>query len=247
MNANNQQNGARDRSLGKWAHIKQLISENRIGILCLQETHLDDEREQAIQNLFARQLVIVKSANTENARGRGGVAIVLNKSLLRTNGLAAPTIIVPGRAILLRVKTHQEGETTILNVYAPTQSEENKQFWITLSEYFAAHPTKRPDMMVGDFNIVEDRIDRLPMRHGSDPEQAVDALDDLKRTLRMKDGWRNTFPERKAWTYYRQQHQDNMGSKSRIDRIYIVNKVLETALDWKITPCHLSDHHMVSV
>ncbi|KAF9536850.1 hypothetical protein CPC08DRAFT_613899, partial [Agrocybe pediades] len=90
---------------------------------------------------------------------------------------------------------------------------------------------------------VEDRIDRLPMRD-RDPEATVNALDDLKCTLRLMDGWRNTYPTDKNWTY-RQQNEN--GSKSRIDRIYVTQKVFRTAREWRIEPCHISDHSFALV
>lgn len=53
--------------------------------------------------------------------------------------------------------------------------------------------------MAGDMDVVEDAIDWLPPR--ADPAEALDALDSLKRQLRLLDGWRNTFPDTRSYTY----------------------------------------------
>ncbi|KAF9539431.1 hypothetical protein CPC08DRAFT_770971 [Agrocybe pediades] len=145
---------------GKWANVKAMMYEKRIGILLVQEAHLDERREHDLQELFQRQLTILNSADPENPRARA----------------------VPGRAMLARVKTAADKTLTILNVYAPNRDEENRTFWETLNAYFEQNPAHKPDIMAGDFNIVEDRIDRLPMRD-CDPEATVNALDDLKSTL----------------------------------------------------------------
>jgi hypothetical protein len=53
--------------------------------------------------------------------------------------------------------------------------------------------------MLGDFNIVEDSIDRLPCH--SDNHNAVEALQDLKTLLHLEEGWRKSNPNTKAFTY----------------------------------------------
>jgi hypothetical protein len=65
--------------------------------------------------------------------------------------------------------------------------------------------------------MIEDAIDRLPVH--KDQDDMVEALDELKQTLRLEDGWRNTFPTPLAYTYL--QSNGNR-SQSRINRIYTV-------------------------
>jgi len=134
-----------------------------------------------------------------------------------------------------------------LVVYAPNVTEteglENADFWRVLTEYFENHPEDKPDILAGDCNVVEDMIDRLPVR--SDPMSATDALDDLKSALRMDDGWRTTYPAQKAYTFL----QSATASQSRIDRIYTTQKIIRTAREWKIETNTIpgTDHRIVSV
>jgi hypothetical protein len=96
--------------------------------------------------------------------------------------------------------------------------------------------------MGGDFNMVEDAIDRLPTH--ADQYSQVEALDELKSELNLKDGWRDTYPTTKAYTF----HQTATGSQSRIDRFYVTPLVLATAREWKIETIGVStDHKMISV
>ncbi|KAJ7873734.1 hypothetical protein B0H13DRAFT_2348892 [Mycena leptocephala] len=72
------------------------------------------------------------------------------------------------------------------------------------------HGVHVPDIMLGDMNIVEDAIDRL--LHRPDEDEAVNALSSFKYLLGFKDGWRDTNPDEKAYTF---THVS--GSHSRID------------------------------
>jgi exonuclease III len=96
--------------------------------------------------------------------------------------------------------------------------------------------------MLGDFNMVEDAIDRLPMHE--EQNRSPETLRELKHMLRLGDGWRSTFPDTKAYTF----HQMATGIKSRIDQIYVTNNLLERSQEWKINPTGIlnADHWMVS-
>ncbi|KAF5333956.1 hypothetical protein D9758_017592 [Tetrapyrgos nigripes] len=96
--------------------------------------------------------------------------------------------------------------------------------------------------MAGDMNMVEaGLIDRLPAR--DDLEDAVDALDEFKMLTQLRDGWRDMYPDRKAFTF------TTARSESRIDRIYTTDAILNASRDWKIQPTGIpgTDHWMVSV
>ncbi|KAF5335926.1 hypothetical protein D9758_018330 [Tetrapyrgos nigripes] len=98
--------------------------------------------------------------------------------------------------------------------------------------------------MAGDMNMVEAGvIDRLPAR--DDPEDAVDALDDFKISTQLRDGWRDTYPDTKAYTF----HQTATGSQSRIDRIYAMDPIMAASREWRIESTGVPgvDHWMVSV
>ena len=54
---------------------------------------------------------------------------------------------------------------TIPNVYAPNSPPDNKNFWNELDQAFNTNPFPYLDILLGDFNVVEDAIDRLPSRN----------------------------------------------------------------------------------
>ncbi|KAJ7266032.1 Endonuclease/exonuclease/phosphatase, partial [Mycena rebaudengoi] len=225
----------------KWYHVNQLMREGKFGVMIVGEAHLDDERCQNILNLFGRRLHIEFTQDPNSANKRG-VAFVLNKDLIKTDNIRQ-TVIVPGRAILLEMDWHGEDPLCMLGVYAPNAPGKNARFWRKIHHFFVTNPdAARPDIMGGDTNIVEDPLDRLPAR--KDADAPVTALDDLKSYLQLCDGWRETYPTTRAYTY----HQAATGVQSRLDRFYIKRSQFDQAYEWKIeTPGINTDHRLISV
>lgn len=111
-----------------------------------------------------------------------------------------------------------------MNVYAPNDTSANAAFWEEIHTYLVLHPILKPNVLGGNTNIVEDRLDQMPLRQGGDPPAAVNALDELKVHLRLRDRWREMFPDTKDFMYYQRSES---GSKSQIDHLYISSLVLK--------------------
>ncbi|KAF5371153.1 hypothetical protein D9758_004251 [Tetrapyrgos nigripes] len=236
----------------KWHHIDQVMREKRTGVLALQETHITEERRRFVERQFTRQLKVFISPDPDNPTGKGGVAVVLNKQYVEIEGTKA-TEIVPGRALLVQTTIHQD-RVNILAVYAPNVSGSNgkasTEFWKKIQTYYEKYPrTPKPNILMGDMNMVEDgMIDWLPAH--DDPNDAIDVLDQLKLQFGLKDGWRSTYPDKKAFMYPGKQTQTRTDcSQSRIDRIYVTDDLLQSAREWTMTPSGIpqTDHLMISV
>ncbi|KAJ7022462.1 Endonuclease/exonuclease/phosphatase, partial [Mycena alexandri] len=229
----------------KWYRVWQEMRETRTAVMIVGEAHMDDALRSQMNTLFARQLRVEFTPDPIAPRARAGLAIVLNKSLVLTEGVKTWEII-PGRAMLLEMK-NVDGKTSlsILGVYAPNAPSKNADFWRAIIAWFRAHPTvRRPDCMGGDTNIVEAPIDRLPAH--ADNVNATDALDELKEYLRLVDGWRETYPTTCAYTYHQSVVQG--GSQSRVDRIYIRRDLFDNTFEWGMQSVGLiTDHRMVTV
>lgn len=144
--------------------------------------------------------------------------------------------------ILTTITWHANSKIKILNIHAPNDPGSNKDFWIKINEIMTRNPHQKPNIMLGDFNLVEDSLDRLPCHH--DDANAVAALGELKSNMNLIDGWRRTNPDKREYTH---QHAPN-ASQGHIDRIYISNNMLSPSKDWDISPTNIeTDHWMVSV
>ncbi|KAH9913936.1 Endonuclease/exonuclease/phosphatase, partial [Fomitopsis serialis] len=223
----------------KWNEINQLVREDRIGLLCLQETHLSADDSDTVKKLYGRCLAIWNSPST-TASSQQGVAIVLNRELVDTANVHFQ-VLVPGRAALLRLHWHAEKRLTVLNVYAPNAPRDNAAFWQLLLSMAERGKYQTPDILAGDFNIVEEAIDRLPAKE--DNIAAVTSFRDLLRRFRLHDGWRTSEPTRKEYTF----PQRGSLSCSRLDRIYASMNLINSSHTWTIraTSVH-TDHKLVS-
>ncbi|KAH9843022.1 Endonuclease/exonuclease/phosphatase, partial [Rhodofomes roseus] len=223
----------------KWNEINQLLREKKIGILALQETHLDDDLTSEVHRLYGRRVRVFNSESA-NSTGAQGVAFALNREIVDTCGIETEDI-VPGRALLLRMRWHADRSLTVLNVYAPNGHTENAAFWTTLRDHFLRANTKKPDIVLGDFNLVEEAIDRLPARE--DPSAAVKCLKEFIDTVRVSDGWRLCEPTKKDYSF----PQRGGSSSSRLDRIYASRDILSRALTWEIRTTGVpTDHCLVT-
>ena len=157
----------------------------------------------------------------------GGVAFVLNRELINTKDINITTI-EQGRAITLTLKWHLTSQMTLLNIYTPNDYNEHTPFWTNISDqltYLQIHP----DMIMGDFNIVEDPIDRAPTH--LDKEDAISALRNLQKTHNMQDTWCHMFPTECTFTFC-----THTGTQSRLDRIYALPSHQKNI--WKTTPLY---------
>ncbi|KAI0772299.1 Endonuclease/exonuclease/phosphatase [Trametes elegans] len=224
------------------------MREERIAILLLQETHLTDRRVADIHRMYAGSIKILHSAHPDAPTQKEGVAFVLNSKLINTSG-AKLRVISPGRAAQLTVAWRGGDVRHLLCVYAPTSEGvvERRAFFRNVPIYYDQHPNVPcPHLMAGDFNNVEDPIDRLPVSLTHDA--SIEDLDDLKARLNLMlvDGWRATHPTECNYTFHRGTGES--ATMSRLDRIYINEEIYHFARQWEIKqPTIKTDHHLVMV
>lgn len=223
----------------KWWEVNQVVRRANIAVLADQETHLTESRIEALNRVFAASLRVVGSPDPINQTGARGVAFALNLRMLENPDFTYCDLI-PGRAILLNLtRRNCDAPLKILNVYAPNDVRENEAFWAELQAKWQESPELRPDIMLGDFNLVVNPMDRLPM-HGDD-RAATEALMALLRGGRLVDGWRTENPTDRDFSY----SQMSVMSQSRIDRIYVKRNLESRTSRWDIKdPGIHTDHHM---
>ena len=234
-------NGRGSRLQDKWGAINNVMKRRRIAILGLQETHPNEEMQKTIGRRFKNTMHIVHSADPSDPNTTGGVSVAIHKSMVDTKEITHQTVI-PGRAILVEIPWGGNERLRILNVYAPVKNAEKTDFWKALLKAVEDDENLRPDIMMGDFNLVENpEIDRLNNRRGSDPPAARDAMAKLTMELNMADGWRRRHPKKRGYTFIG-------SSQSRLDRIYTREDIYPWCTDWKIEhPGFGTDHSLVSV
>ncbi|KAJ3715747.1 Endonuclease/exonuclease/phosphatase [Lentinula raphanica] len=231
----------------KWVHINQLLRDEKIGILVVGEAHLNPRRLDEISRITESRMKILYSMR-EDTSNAAGVAIVLNKNRTNVQGVLMHEIVA-GHAIQIETNWHGQERLTLLAIYAPNCSvTANADFWTRIREWYIRNPNRpRPDIMLGDCNVVEEAMDRLPMPLTDTACAAVDSLDELKAELQLMDGWRATYPQSRAFTYA-QKRGGEVVHQSRLDRIYVKSHVFDHTFEWEIKTTGIrTDHRLVSV
>ncbi|EJD32885.1 DNase I-like protein, partial [Auricularia subglabra TFB-10046 SS5] len=226
----------------KWKKLAEDMRSQRIGIMAIQETHLSEEHVEDIQT-YHSHLLVENSPCPDNPTGAGGIALVFNKLITNYNSVVTK-VLVPGRALFARIEWHKGRWLRLLAVYASTDRVENHNMWEEIRTKMEARSWNLglPDIVLGDFNFVEDPVDRFPAELGKMDKPP--AFSNLKRFLKIKDGWRSVNPNATDWSW-RDASRQHM---SRLDRIYMSENLLSRSRDWDITISGITknDHSRVS-
>ena len=228
----------------KWSMINRTLKSEKIAILAVQETHLDEERATDIQQCFEKSFHLHYSSDPRNARASAGVAFIINKALITPKSINVRAII-PGRAAVLTIAWSTVKKLTILNIYTPVERQKQPEFWARIERRRIRARIPRPDFVLGDFNVTEDPLDRSPPH--ADDHAATDALRKIKHAWEIQDHWRHTHPNTRHFTYRAPCHNGNW-VQSRLDRIYAARTHAPTLFGWKSGPSATpTDHWLVLV
>ncbi|PPQ78824.1 hypothetical protein CVT24_002384, partial [Panaeolus cyanescens] len=227
---------------GKWENINQIVRDEHLDVLVLQETHLTTEKMIDLCTRYPR-LYIINTHDPEQTNAKG-VAIVLNKHRTRWREIHA-TEIAEGRAVLVEVPWKQNESIKILGVYAPNETDLQEEYWNKMSEFFEKDKSISPDIMMGDLNIVENKIDRHPPHR--DATAATESLHNFRMEHNLQDSWRHKNPDKLEYTYTQFQNKKPK-SLSRIDRIYLNRDKVENCYAWESKYTGIkTDHKLVTV
>ena len=229
--------------LQKWIEINATMKKERIAILAIQETHLDETYTQEILRAFGKRLVIHNSQLENNPRSSAGVAFVLNKELIKTDQVRTFEL-AKGRAIAIKLTWINNEEATLINVYAPVRRSDHESFWEKVRREWDTQVKGKPDFILGDFNLTEEPIDRSPARHDNAP--ATRSIRDFRLAMGVQDQWRHIYPKAREFTY--RSITNGKPIKSRLDRIYINKECATYTFDWAIAPSSVpTDHWLVTL
>lgn len=151
--------------------------------------------------------------------------------------------IIPGRALLASAIWHGKEQISILVVYAPNDHSANKTFWEVIRTEICTKSLPKPNILLGDFNLVEDTLDRLPPH--LNPISPLETLQSLTHKMNLVDGWRIENPGSTGFTFAQSANQGR--SQSRIDHIYIDCAWITFSKEWGINPPGINtDHQLIS-
>jgi hypothetical protein len=219
----------------KYKDLSSWMRLNRIHIIAIQETKLNELDCEIIRAENPRTVLIENNSNSRS----NGVAFILNKDLT-VNWSTEHIILIPGRASALKV-SHEKLTMTLVNVYSPNDLREKVAFYKTLLSILKEKNLRDSIIMLGDFNFVEDSLDRLPEHR--DDDEIVTAFNEIKSWLNLVDAWRYQYDTERQYSYTHCHYESN----ARLDRIYCKEKSAKLMNKWCYEPIgELSDHKLVT-
>lgn len=250
--------GGSEQTRTKWQDINKMMKKKEVGILAVQETHLTPDHTGRLNAQYEKRMMIFNLIDMSCPNSKG-VAIIIHKDKVNCDYEEIKTHeISKGRALLLSLPwTSRKERLTILAVYAPNDLKESKSFWGEINDKLHSQTLRlpKPDVILGDFNLVEEALDRSPPHLDNRSRPALNALLKLKHSLKLLDGWRETNPgEGRRFTWETRQADQSAPPpenlpKSRIDRIYIKKSLYKKTSEWEIRYDHpiATDHELVTV
>ncbi|KAJ7687517.1 Endonuclease/exonuclease/phosphatase, partial [Mycena rosella] len=232
----------------KFKFVKRMVDENRLGILAMQETHLDDCGAADFHKIYQSWFKTIHSAHPTSPNSTAGVAFLLNKKFIDVEHVQEIELI-PGHALMINIPWHKGRTVTILNIYTPSTPQERDKMWTQLwTNWKNDTHLPFPNIVLGDWNFLEDTRDRLSVGRVSVPT----SFKRLKSLLQIEDGWRNIFPDDRQYTFIQPQTDPATGfqhvSRSRLDRIYVHHSIFDSCRGWRIDQTAVkTDHSLIAM
>jgi exonuclease III len=221
----------------KWPTIATMMRKKRIMIMGVQETHLNEEETEKIRKMCPGIEVI----NNGEQTAKEGVAFVLNKELTKEMTWSHKKII-EGRASKMTIQIKNEEKMDLVVVYAPNTDRSKREFFEKLCKEMEKDKYEKNVVVMGDFNCVENKLDRYP--HRKDDNRVISEWKNIKRKYKLIDGWRAQDELGKGYTYT----QPESKSMSRIDRIYVNDEIYPYGYNWDHQDAaKISDHEIATV
>ena len=221
----------------KWPNLATIIRKQRILIMGVQETHLNEEETEKIKAMCPK----IELINNGNSTKGEGVAFIINKELANKMKWTTKELI-KGKAMRMNIEVEEERRLDIVVIHAPNNENEKIEFFKELKKKIDEDEEKENVIILGDFNSVENEIDRFP--HRKDEQKITEEWKKIKKKYKLIDRWRVHNEQRKEYTFI----QPKTNSMSRIDRIYLNENIYPYAYNWiHIESARISDHEIVIV
>ena len=211
--------------------IERTIELCKSDILCLQETHWDNELVETLGKLWKGPIFI----DNGSAKACGVAILVRERSV---SGVKQTFCGGNGRVIAIEF-VHNKNTYKLINIYAPNVEELRKSFFEDLEVLCTGDC-----MMVGDYNVKLSRLD-----YSNNVKYRYDGSRNFLKSMmaehKMVDVWREENAERKVFS----RRQVVMGTlrQSRIDLVLVKENIVSQIKEVKYTFTTLSDHAILSL
>ena len=200
------------------------ISKEKLDIICLQETHLNDNDNIDSFKDFKGNFFL-NSCNIGRKWGRGAILIRegLDCSVIKIQKDTDGRIL----SLLCQLKSHV---VNIVNLYCPVNPCLRAEFTASTVDYYITTHDKQTvtnRIVCGNFNCVDNAtLDRPGAKKQQQQEiratVGIKQLNTIIKNYSLHDAYRHLHPDQTSYTYHNKFHK----SYSRIDRLYFSEQLL---------------------
>ena len=228
-------------STTKRSLIFKFMKENNLDVICLQETHFNNNDNI---NEFFKEFKGQYFLNSINKGRKLGVGILFKEGL---NVNVIKTIKDnEGRTLSLLCQFNDNFLVNIVCIYAPNNTVERSEYLANCSQFFVTNHNNRPvtDRIVcGDFNCIDN-----PLLDHSGQTTATATIGAREfnlvcNTHGLHDTQTHLHPDNQAFTHYSKAHK----TFTRIDKIFVSINLLHGLQKTNVSQCAYSDHRLVWV
>ncbi|MCG8032948.1 MAG: endonuclease/exonuclease/phosphatase family protein, partial [Candidatus Thiodiazotropha taylori] len=225
------------RSQFKQDLIKEFVTKNKIDILLLQETYVDNVTlARSIEQKFNLNRRCIWNFGKSDSCG---VAIFLINEKLVVENFDTD---IYGRLIRLDFSGEEISNFRILNIYFPNNSTERLDFIQSLSRHLCGAKNL---ILGGDFNFIMDsNLDKI----GGNLDKGMVGSKSFKSLIdkmSLVDCFRHLFPKKRAVTWMRKNQHNYDMIATRLDRFYISSVMKNNLSSFDTIPCSCSDHDFI--
>lgn len=217
--------------------VEEKLLKFKIDILLLQETHKPTiSREENMKKRWG--MCLYNSSGTESSRGVI-IAVKESNTIKVKDDTLLTTDSESGDAAAIEIEWNNK-TYTILNTYGKrTPAARKAQFENIL---YDSLEWENP-IWGADYNMVENAaldIDGRKAKTEYKPtDQGLNELEDVKKYHKLKDPFREKFPNERQFTFRGQKDY-----RARLDRIYVPEEMCPEMSSYAIEPLIDSDHDM---
>ena len=212
----------------------------KFDILILLETHHTEFED--IQTLLHGYSGNIETLHTGKADGDpyAGILVLVNNQLRVTH----QNVVLPGRIINFGVKSGEDN-FNISAVYGYTGVKANRENLALMTGLLSErHEMSHFNMVLGDFNFVDDDLDRTNSRKlGMNPTDKIlsPVWTEFINKIDISDPFRTRNPKKRMFSYIHSQGN----AKSRLDRVYINEERCDSILHYKHIPTRFTKAHRI--
>ena len=207
---------------------------NKITVLCLQDTHLNESDQSEMLTLLPQCNCIIHGSKT-NSRG---VAIII-KNIFEYS--IKNTITDTGGNLLLVDLQMSDFYLRIVNIYTPNN---DSPFFFDKVRKYIEDSGKTYTIVCGDFNLVLDpNLDSNNYMSVNNPQSRSKVLQTIENS-KLSDVFRLLNPTAKRFTWRR----CNPLKQARLDYYFLISQTLADLItNCNIKPEYRSDHSRVDI